>query len=410
MALNAKPKILHDNVLEHAVLSATNTDSDTKYHVDFLKDPRAYTKWKAASVGTRYLTFDLNNILNAGFETGDFTNWTAQDAIIDAVVFNSGAKSSKLVAAGSNVDGALSDAYKVDTDRLYKCIVHNNVTVRSAGTYYAKIHFYSEAAGTTLISSSTLDSWSAVSGGWATTSKDVGPGGDIEFPAGTKSIRIEDSWDTTPTGTAYMDDVLFYINQAVDALAILGHNLHSANATVSYEWSDDDTEVISSWTEEIPGFLPASDKIIGKIHTSRTKRALRIKIITAGVVPKVGAVFAYELFTFPKYNTGAWDPDDDRIKLTTEISAEGNDLGTNVRYSERKPTLRFKNLTPSWYIDTFLPIWRKRLKHRKTFIMFWDTVNHADEIYAMRIDTKRLSSPYTPTRRNLVLPIRGVTE
>lgn len=49
-----KPFLLHKNVFEYGTITATDTASG--YDVNNIIDGRAYTKWKAASAGTKYLT------------------------------------------------------------------------------------------------------------------------------------------------------------------------------------------------------------------------------------------------------------------------------------------------------------------------------------------------------------------
>lgn len=52
-----KPFILYDNIIDSTV-TATDTESDGDYDEAYLADLRPYTQWKAASVGTKYLTMD----------------------------------------------------------------------------------------------------------------------------------------------------------------------------------------------------------------------------------------------------------------------------------------------------------------------------------------------------------------
>lgn len=65
MALNAKPCLLYDNVLDGGTLSATGTDADDAYDVDHLIDGRPYTFWKADAAGTKRIEVELSAPLSA---------------------------------------------------------------------------------------------------------------------------------------------------------------------------------------------------------------------------------------------------------------------------------------------------------------------------------------------------------
>ena len=56
MSLNAKPKHLRDNRFLDGTPTATDTDSGTEFDVLNILDWRYETLWKAASLGTKYLT------------------------------------------------------------------------------------------------------------------------------------------------------------------------------------------------------------------------------------------------------------------------------------------------------------------------------------------------------------------
>ena len=148
--------------------------------------------------------FTVNTVIDSG--------WSPQSAVIDTTISHWGSHSSKLVAAGSSVYGALSDPVVVDITKKYNLSLWNKVTEYSTGKYKTRIRFYSDAGGTTEISSSAVDLvvFQGTTNDWVITATTVGPGQSIPFPATTASVRIEHYWDTIPTGTAYMDTVMFY--------------------------------------------------------------------------------------------------------------------------------------------------------------------------------------------------------
>jgi len=152
-----------------------------------------------------------NKIKNWGFESAiDFEHWTAQSATIATDVNHFGKKSSRLEATGAAVNGAKSDAYTVDTTKKYHFTAWNKITSFTTGNYKNKIHFYSDAAGTVLISSEDLVDITEQTDYWTRTRKTIGVAGDILFPANTASIRIEQVWEGAATGVGYLDEVFFF--------------------------------------------------------------------------------------------------------------------------------------------------------------------------------------------------------
>lgn len=148
---------------------------------------------------------------NGGFELGDFTDWLANNSTIDTAVVRTGLYSSKLVASGGNITGCQTNPIIVDDTLVYTVDSYHNIPSWTSGTYSFMIQFFSDLLGSVYISQSTVFSKSALTSGWEQGTKTVGPSGsapDISFPANTKSFRLHVKWTSTPTATAYLDDVL----------------------------------------------------------------------------------------------------------------------------------------------------------------------------------------------------------
>lgn len=410
MTLNAKPLINWDNLFNRSTPTATDTETD--FDVLNLIDWRRHTLWKADSAGTKYLTVDLNQIGNPGLETGDGTDWTLNDATVDAGNPNSGVESLKLVAAGSDVNGGECDAVTVDTSKVYRLKTANDVDARAAGDYHVKLHFYD--SGDNLISTSILNTWQAATVGYVAISKQIGPGGDVEFPAGTASISVQDAWDDTPTGTAYMDDVLFYEETAPDRWAMVNHNFWDANATVSLESSVADTEVIgATWVERVAGFTPDNNKAIWKSFSAigTAQRAWRIKIVTANLAAYLGMIFLGEALEFPRYMMGEWDPQTYNIRGSTGTSEGGNWLGVVRKPLIGENTLQLVNLTDSFVRDTFGPVFDNHIRDLKPWVFAWDETNHDEDVYLMSLrDGAQKSFPYNKSTRSITLEVAQVVE
>jgi len=194
---------------------------------------------------------------------------------------------------------------------------------------------------------------------------------------------------------------------SADALALVGHNLHTASATVSVETSPNN----SDWTERLAGFQPASDRALLKEFTTQSFRYWRIKIVTASVQAQVGVALLGEIFDFERWPLNRFDPDAQKVIADATVSKAGNLLGVTRRYASRSLALSLKSLTPSWVENTFLPAWEAHLGELKPFVFAWDITNHATEVCFVRIPANfSLNLPYDPTRRSLSLKFEGVAE
>jgi hypothetical protein len=94
-------------------------------------------------------------ITNGAFDTGDFTGWTQNNSTIDSTNALSSAYCSELTAIGSDIDGAQSDVIIVNPDKKYIVDSWHDVDIYSdsdsTGTYKFVVQFYSDEAGSVLI-------------------------------------------------------------------------------------------------------------------------------------------------------------------------------------------------------------------------------------------------------------------
>jgi hypothetical protein len=196
---------------------------------------------------------------------------------------------------------------------------------------------------------------------------------------------------------------------SADALAIVGHNLKTAAATVSVEYSSDN--FAGDINVALAGFQPDDDTALLKEFTTQSARFWRIKIVTAAVAAQIGVALIGAILTFQRSASGNFDPDRQKIYAASKKSKTGNLLGIVTKYLERDITLVFKRLTPAWISGTFLTAWDNHLRACKPFILAWDITNHASEVYLVRIpENFTLSMPYDPVRRSLTLKMTGVAE
>jgi hypothetical protein len=172
---------------------------------------------------------NIDWINNGTFETGNFTGWTQNNSSIDTTNPRTSTYCCKLTAAGSNINGAQSDVIIINATKKYTIDSYHDVDIYSdsdsTGTYKFVVQFYSDEAGSVLISESIIYSNNDVTSGYEQGTKTVGPAStspDITFPANTASMRLQQKWDgSDPSGEAYMDDVTIDIVGATNGYVLL---------------------------------------------------------------------------------------------------------------------------------------------------------------------------------------------
>ena len=181
------------------------------------------------------------------------------------------------------------------------------------------------------------------------------------------------------TGTAYMDDVIMYEEFDPDTLGIANHNLWAANASVSIESTEDDTEVISSWTERLAAFTPAqTDKdIILKQFTAvgTPQRAWRVKIVTANLPAYMGDMKLGSALTFPRWVQGPFGPKPRKVEGKVADNQFGQFIQRVVIRREAEISMTFRRLTTSFIEDTLRPAFEDFLISGM-FYVSWDIDQH----------------------------------
>lgn len=181
------------------------------------------------TLGSPFVTFDKNNSVEAileqykpahtkiqfdyfnwGFEEGNLNAWRERSAVIDSGTVRTGSFSAKLDAIGADINGVESTPFQIPTGKGFTIDSWHNVTAHAAGTYLFEVVFYSDLMGKVLISASTIFTKAATTAGFEQGTKTIGfarQSPDFIYPSTAKSFRIRQKWETTPTGTAYIDDV-----------------------------------------------------------------------------------------------------------------------------------------------------------------------------------------------------------
>lgn len=392
MTDNAKPCILHDN----RFLDGTPTASDTAtgYDVLNIRDLRPFTWWQGAAAGTEYITvasdLDVSGadlVANGGF--ANTTGLTPTDCTIASV-------------AGGVAGNCLQVTRTGGTSQL----VEQSVTLVAGALYRGEVYVKSGTSGNEAFTA-YCNNGDAVYAG-VTTGSWVKHTFYFTYD-GSAGPKLRLKKNTATAGTMLFDSLTLYrmTGGEADSLAIIGHNLFTAGASVTVEWSYDN----SSWYDALTGFGPTTDKAIFKKFTKLAACYWRLKIVTASVAARIAVCLLGVRMDFERFPAGNFDPAPEKVNGIAARSKAGHMIGATLQNVGIEIRADFKSLTPAWIEATFRPAWDAHLSQLLPFFFAWDTVNHPTEVYFVTIpEGFDLRMPFDPYRRSLSLTMEGVKE
>lgn len=192
-----------------------------------------------------------------------------------------------------------------------------------------------------------------------------------------------------------------------DYLAILGHNLKTTGATIVLQYSTDN--FTSDVNDAFTAFAPSADTVILKEFTSPgAKRYWRLKITgTLSAAPYM-AICIWGLKIELDYATASFDPYQQEVKATANITQGGYVAGIHTQYTERKLDLKFNDADATLYGK--IKAWWDSHGLKNLFIA-WEITNNPNDVYLMRPDEK-FSNPFTSNSafRDISLSFTGRKE
>ena len=215
-------------------------------------------------------------------------------------------------------------------------------------------------------------------------------------------------WQAGSHGTKYITVDCGAAAKA-DCIAMIGHNLYTADADVSVEVSADN--FAAETIEGLAAFTPTSDRAFLKTFTERNKQYWRIKIVTAATAAKIGVLLLGSRLDFPRYPAANFDPSPERLNGIAARSKAGHMIGATLKNISHEIRVEFRSLTPTWFDNTFKPVWDAHLSQLKPFFFSWDNENHPADVRFLTMPEKgMLSAPYDPFRRSMNLTFEGIKE
>ncbi|MBT9169610.1 MAG: hypothetical protein DDT19_02972 [Syntrophomonadaceae bacterium] len=222
-------------------------------------------------------------------------------------------------------------------------------------------------------------------------------------------FRVYTYWRAAHAGTNFIT-VDCGIPRTADCLAVIGHNLRNANATVSVESSVDNI----TWTTRIAGFTPSSNRAFLRIFFPPvTERHWRIRIVTATVPPILAIIYLGHRILFPFPPDTPYIPYRESIEAESSIGKTGYILGSVVRFKPIQIFVRFSNLTRTWIMENFIFFWDNYASNLRPFFWAWDITTFPNMVFFVTIDKEssfEMPTSILPFIDSIELNMKGIME
>ena len=189
-----------------------------------------------------------------------------------------------------------------------------------------------------------------------------------------------------------------------DYLAVSGHNLFSADALVALQYSTDG----ASYADAFVPFTPASDRAFVKEFVNPGAfRYWRLVLEGTTVAPFI-YICAWGEKTELDYASASFDPNEQEVKASVNLSHGGYLAGSHAKHTERSMTIRFDDADAALYAK--VAEWWEWSRCGNFFIA-WESSNHPDEVFLMRPE-QRFSNPLKSggAARDIVVSLTGRKE
>jgi hypothetical protein len=212
------------------------------------------------------------------------------------------------------------------------------------------------------------------------TATDTASGYDV---LNIRDLKTYTEWAAASGGTKYLT-IDRGSAKAADALGIFKHNLGTAAASVSVESSD-----TGAWAGEevqrLAPFTPTNDKAILKTFTSASARYWRVKIVTAGIAPRLAVCLLGARLTFSFPPESPFAPARESVEGETRRSKMGQVLGTVVRFKPYRITPTFKFPSRAWADASLYPWWENWASNLWPFFWAWDLDLYASDVRFVKV-------------------------
>jgi F5/8 type C domain len=198
--------------------------------------------------------------------------------------------------------------------------------------------------------------------------------------------------------------VNFGSQKSFDSFAIFGHDLNTQGAAnIKLEGSNNDAD----WDDIVTAFTPSTDKPFYKSFNSVSYQYARFSIPSGYTSPpSIGTIFIGPKMQMPKWSARPFNPYALTKVTTSTKSHTGQHTETTEKYSYRTISLKFKDLTKTWFEANILPFENDHIPLQFGFV--WDETNHPNDVFLVKKKGKDVDADLGPNNVTWNITIEGV--
>jgi hypothetical protein len=178
-----------------------------------------------------------------------------------------------------------------------------------------------------------------------------------EDPSGPRDapLRPDTAEYWLPTALPATWELDLGASQTVDYIAVAGHTIGTAAASIAASTSPDLVTAYSAFGGT--AVTPADDTPIMFVDVPTSVRRVKLTLTGGAVKPQIAVIYAGKLLSMPKGLALGWQPltMSRQTTLQQSMSRSGQFLGQSYRRNGVHATAKFDNLTESWYRSYFDP-------------------------------------------------------
>lgn len=189
-----------------------------------------------------------------------------------------------------------------------------------------------------------------------------------------------------------------------DYLAVSGHNLSTASALVTLQYSADE----QNYQDAFAPFIPPSDNAFVKEFTNPGSfRYWRVSIDGSAIAPFM-YISIWGEKTELDYASASFDPHGQTAKDAVNLSYGGYLTGIHSKYIERSMSIRFEDAEEALYEK--VKEWREENGARNFFVA-WESFSHPEDVFLMRPEAG-FTNPLKPggAARDITISLTGRRE
>ena len=171
----------------------------------------------------------------------------------------------------------------------------------------------------------------------------------------------------------------FLSAKSPDTIGIYNHNFDQIGGTIKIQYDD------SGW-KDLKILTVNETYPILETFTEQSSSKFRLLFISPSIEPEIGNIFLGSRIDFPVPPDTPGTPAEEGINAAMEISQAGHNLGAIISFFPLKSSVKFSNITRTWFDNNIRPFWFSHARYLLPFFYAFDLDERPDDVYFVTMD------------------------